>query len=324
MYECAACRTNDKIMRRCCHDVITAMKIRSASLVELHAFLAVCRHGSFRRAADELCVTPAAVSRAVQRLEDHLTGDRLFERSATGVTLTGRGAQLRMLTERHVLALEAAADTLGRAMSPPRVRLSVIPTLGIQWLMPRMPTFKAEHPQIEIELRQFKHDEDFTREDVDLWIEVFRPQRRWPAHIRTRYLLGREFVPVCAPHLQKNYRSPSSLQSATLLHHTNFPDNWERWFAQAGAPCKPQLGPGFDLTMHLIIAAKAGLGIAVVPACLVERELLAGELVKPFDIEVSCGRGYFVCMKRMGTPSPALQQFSEWLTLQVSSQARAG
>ena len=295
------------------------MKIRSPSLVELHAFLAVCRHGSFRRAADALCVTPAAVSRAVQRLEEHLQGDRLFERYATGVTLTPRAAQLRQLTERHVLALESAAETMGRTASPQRVRLSVIPTLGIQWLMPRMPAFTAEHPDIEIELRQFKHDEDFKRDDVDLWIEVKRPQRRWPPHVRTRYLLGREFIAVCAPGLSLQYRDPQDLQAATLLHHTNFPDNWERWFAKAGAPCTPRLGPGFDLTMHLIIAAKAGMGVAVVPACLVERELSGGELVMPFDIELSCGRGYFLCSRRDGPPFPALEKFAEWLEAQAAA-----
>ncbi|RYF06454.1 MAG: LysR family transcriptional regulator [Comamonadaceae bacterium] len=294
------------------------MKIHSPSLVELHAFLAVCRHSSFRRAADELCVTPAAVSRAVQRLEEHLAGDRLFDRFATGVTLTARGLQLRKLTERHVLALESAAETMGREAQPQRVRLSVIPTLSIQWLMPRLPTFTEQNQDVNVELRQFKHDENFTRDDVDLWIEVKRPRRRWPDHIQTRYLLGREFIPVCAPSLVKNYHKPKDLQKATLLHHTNFPDNWEHWFAEAGAPCQPKLGPGFDLTMHLIIAAKTGMGVAVVPGCLVERELLQGELVIPFDIDVSCGRGYFLCWKRDAPAFSAQERFSGWLAQQAA------
>ena len=85
------------------------MKLLSPSLVELHAFLAVCRLGSFRQAAEVLCVTQAAVSRAVQRLEQHLGGCRLFERSPQGVVLSEQGRQLRQLTERHVMALESAA-----------------------------------------------------------------------------------------------------------------------------------------------------------------------------------------------------------------------
>ena len=226
------------------------MKIRSPSLVELHAFLAVCRHGSFRRAADELCVTQAAVSRAVQRLEEHLQGSRLFERNSAGVSLTARGEQLRKLTERHVLALELAAETLGRASMP---------------------------------------------------------------------LLGRELVPVCAPALSPQFHRPGDFLSASLLHHTNFPDNWALWLAQAGVADKPQLGPGFDLTMHLIVAAKAGMGVAVVPRCLVQKELQAGELVMPFDTTVSCGRGYYLCWNQDAPRFAARDRFAAWLVEQADA-----
>lgn len=299
------------------------MKIRSPSLVELHAFLAVCRLQSFRRAADELCVTQAAVSKAVQRLEAHLSGGRLFERTAAGAVLTAKGLELRKLTERHVMALESAAEHLGRSARNQLVRITVIPTLGIQWLMPRLSSFQERHPDVSIEMRQFKHDEDFTRDDVDLWIEVKRPQRKWPDHIQTRYLLGRELVPVCAPALSARFRQPSDLHSATLLRHTHFPDNWRMWFEAAGAPCTPQLGPSFDLTMHLIVATKAAMGVAVVPACLVERELQTGELVKPFDVEVSCGRGYFLCASKDSSSFTARDQFANWLIKQSKGSAQA-
>lgn len=300
------------------------MKIRSPSLVELHAFLAVCRLKSFRGAADELCVTQAAVSRAVQRLEQHLGAGRLFERTATGAALTARGAQLRKLTERHVAALESAAETFGRQPHPQRVRISVIPTLAIQWLMPRLPLFRERHPDVDIEMRQFKHDEDFSRNDVDLWIEVKRPHRTWPDHLQTRYLLGRELVPVCAPALSARFVRPQDLRTATLLCHTNFPDNWKQWFAAAGVPCEPVLGPGFDLTMHLIVAAKAGMGVAVVPTCLVTRELQSGELVKPFEIEVSCGRGYFLCWDAEASSFAARDRLASWLLTEARADMPGG
>ena len=299
------------------------MKIRSPSLVELHAFLAVCRLKNFRSAADELCVTQAAVSKAIQRLEAHLAGGKLFERTSAGTVLTARGTQLRKLTERHVMALESAARHFDRASHGQLVRISVIPTLGIQWLMPRLSAFRERHPDVNIEMRQFKHDEDFTRDDVDLWIEVKRPQRKWPKHIQTRYLLGRELVPVCAPSLSARFRQPSDLHSVTLLRHTHFPDNWKAWFDAAGAPCAPVLGPSFDLTMHLIVATKAGMGVAVVPACLVERELQTGELVKPFDVEVSCGRGYFLCTSRDSSSFTARDRFANWLVKQTKDSAQA-
>lgn len=299
------------------------MKIRAPSMVEMHAFLAVCRLKSFKGAAQELCVSQAAVSKAVQRLEEHLGGVRLFDRNPSGAVLTERGAELRALTQRHVLALESAFERFGHTFQARPVRISVIPTLGIQWFLPRLPQFRQLHPDVNIEMRQFRHDEDFTRDDVDFWIEVKRPHRDWPEHIQTRYLLGRELVPVCAPGLKAQFRRPKDLQSATLLGHSNFPDNWARWFDAAGVPFTPRLGPCFDLTMNLIVATKAGMGVAVVPACLVELELAKGELVKPFDIEVSCGRGYFLCANQDAPHFSAGDQLTEWLVKQAQSGSLA-
>lgn len=288
-------------------------------MVEMHAFLAVCRLHSFKGAAQELCVSQAAVSKAVQRLEEHLGGVRLFDRNSVGAVLTQRGAELRKLTQRHVMALESAFENFGNAMQSRPVRISVIPTLGIQWFLPRLPHWRQLHPETNIEMRQFRHDEDFTRDDVDFWIEVKRPHRKWPDHVHTRYLLGRELVPVCAPELKAQFRRPQDLLSATLLGHSNFPDNWTTWFDAAGVPAKPRLGPSFDLTMNLIVAAKSGMGVAVVPACLVELELSKGELVKPFDIEVSCGRGYFLCTKKDSPDFVAGERFTDWLVKQTKN-----
>ncbi|MFM8756238.1 MAG: LysR substrate-binding domain-containing protein [Rubrivivax sp.] len=274
------------------------MKIRSPSLVELHAFLAVCRVGSFRQAAEDLCVTQAAVSRAVQRLEQHLGGCRLFDRSSQGVLLSERGRQLRQLTERHVTALESAAERFLAPRRSDKLRLSVIPTLGTKWLLPRLPQFQALHPGLDIEMRQFRHDEDFSRDDVDLWIEVKRPRRRWPAHLQVMFLMGRDIVPVCAPQVLPRLKRPGDLLREVLLHHTNFPDNWARWAKLAGLRGKPKLGPGYDLSMNLIFAAKEGVGVAITQPCLIERELQNGELVIPFALPVSTERGYFVCADR--------------------------
>jgi len=289
------------------------MKLLSPSLVELHAFLAVCRLGSFRQAAEVLCVTQAAVSRAVQRLEQHLGDCRLFDRSPQGVVLSEQGRQLRQLTERHVMALESATAQFQRPLAPGKLRLSVIPTLGTKWLLPRLPRFQAQHPGVEIEMRQFRHDEDFSRDDVDVWIDVKRPRRRWPTHLQTTYLMGRDIVPVCAPGLLPRLKQPGDLAREVLLHHTNFPDNWARWTRVAGLEGELRLGPGYDLSMNLIFAAKEGVGIAITQRCLIERELQNGELVVPFALPVSTGRGYFLCIDK-GRPIHAGQQaFMRWI-----------
>ena len=298
------------------------MKIQSPSLVELHAFLAVYRLGSFRRAAEELCVTQAAVSRAVQRLEEHLGGCRLFDRSPAGVAPTEHGRQYRGLTARHVAALESAAAFFTRDTASQQVQLSVIATLGTQWLMPRLPAFQAAHPEAGVVMRQFRHDEDFTREDVDLWIDLRRPRRPWPAGLQGEYLLGRDIVPVCAPALAARLRRPADLAKQVLLHHSNYPDNWMQWFDAMGLPGKPRLGPGFDLSINIVVAARAGMGAAILQPSVVERELREGELVVPFPQPVSTNRGYYLC-HRTATPVTKQQQaFMDWVRAEAHRTER--
>jgi LysR family glycine cleavage system transcriptional activator len=290
------------------------MKLLSPSLVELHAFLAVCRLGSFRQAAEVLCVTQAAVSRAVQRLEQHLGDCRLFERTPQGVVLSEQGRQLRQLTERHVMALESATALFQEPRTAGnKLRLSVVTTLGAKWLLPRLPRFRALHPDLEIEMRQFRQDEDFSRDDVDVWINLKRPRARWPARLQVIYLLGRDIVPVCAPDVLPRLQQPRDLAREVLLYHTNFPDNWARWASIAGLGDELRLGPGYDLSMNLIFAAKEGVGIAITQPCLIESELQKGELVIPFALPVSTGRGYFLCIDKDRPTSAGQQAFMHWV-----------
>ncbi len=294
------------------------MKYRSASLVELHAFLAVCRRGTMRQAAEELCVTQAAVSRAVLRLEKRL-GCSLFERGAQGVVPNAQAQALRARIEPGVLQLEQAFIELQRApLQRHALRVSVVPTLGTRWLMPRLKRFHAAHPGIDVELRQYRHNEDFQRDDVDVWIELKRPDRRWPRNVSARYLLGREITPVCTPEIASRLTTPGDLVKQVLLHHTNFPDNWRLWLAAArvDAP-RLRLGSGFDLSNNMIVAACDGMGAAILQPCLVEAELARGELVQPFALCVSTGRGYYVCSHRARDDDPAVEAFTQWILAQA-------
>lgn len=302
----------------CCND---RMQIQSPSLVELHAFLAVARTGSFRKAAQDLCVTQAAVSRAVARLEQTL-GQDMLQRSATGVTLTPAGQELRRLAEKPVAALEAAALTLRRVPERLRLRLSMITSLGNLWLMPRLEAFRQLHPQVRIEFRQYHHDEDFTREDVDLWIDV-KPGagHRWPRQIEARYLIGREIVAVCTPALAAGVASAAQLLARPLLYHSNYPDNWTLWADAAGVAMPPGWGgSGFDLVMNLLEAARAGMGVAVVQECLAQADLRSGRLVMPVAATASTGRGYYLCRRRAQAAHPASDLFAQWLMEQVASE----
>lgn len=300
------------------------MKFNSPSLPELHAFLAVCQHGSFSRAAQALFVTQAAVSRAVQRLEARLHC-HLLARTPAGVAPTEKGLAFQALVEAHVAGLENATALFSKANpathreAKHKLRLSIIPTLGTRWLMPRLPQFQAAHPDVSIELRQFHHDENFTRDDVDVWIDVKRA-KAWPRAHQHIYLLGKEIAPICTPAMAMRLERVEDLLNETLLHHTNFPDNWAVWLHGAGLPkVQPPLGPGFDLGSNLIVAATVGMGVAVIHPFLVARELASGELVMPFTITVSTGRGYYVCYRNAEADNPVIGMFVDWLRAQAKN-----
>ena len=124
--------------------------------------------------------------------------------------------------------------------------------------------FQSAHPDVTVELRQFHDDENFARDDVDLWIDVKRA-RSWPRGIKHEYLLGRHISPICAPAIASRLTCAADLLNETLLHHTNFPDNWVVWMREAGiTDPQPALGPGFDFGNHLIVAATTGMGVAVI------------------------------------------------------------
>jgi LysR family transcriptional regulator, glycine cleavage system transcriptional activator len=295
------------------------MAIRSPSLVELHAFLAVARTGSFRKAADELFVTQAAVSRAVLRLEEQL-GIDVLERSGAGVRLTAAGTDLRRRTQKHVLALEEAALQVRRTSERSRLQLSVVPSLGTLWLLPRLEDFRGRHPEVEIEFRQYHRDDAFLRDDVDLWI-VLKPGERqqWPRQVKAQYLVGREIVAVCAPRLAQAIRAPQQLLEQPLLYHSSYRDNWKLWAQAAGVPLPERWrGTGFDLAINLIEAARAGMGVAVVQKCMVEADLASGRLVMPVAGTASTDRGYYLCRRRALGAHSAADVFSEWIVRQAA------
>ena len=295
------------------------MPIRSPSLVELHAFLAVARSGSFRKAADELFVTQAAVSRAVARLEQELGVD-VLARSGAGVRLTPSGEELRRRVEKPVAALEAAATELRRRADRATLRLSVVTSLGNLWLMPRLEDFHAQHPDVAIEFRPYRRDDDFLREDVDLWIALKqKPRQQWPRQVSAEYLVGRDIVAVCSPARARRIRGACELLAQPLLYHSTYPDNWALWAQAVGAELPAGWrGSGFDLVINLIEAARAGMGVAVVQKCMVEADLASGRLAMPVPGAASTGRGYYLCRRRALGAHAAVERFSDWVKAQAA------
>jgi LysR family glycine cleavage system transcriptional activator len=295
------------------------MRMHSPSLSELHAFATAARLGSFSRAAQALHVTQGAISRAIARLEEHL-GLALFAREGRHSVLTEAGQRYLEAVGPSVDAIEAATRALRQRPTGRQLRVSVTPTLFSHWLIPRLPDFGARHPDISLSFAPYRRDDPLTAPDIDAWLRSGTGE--WPAaSVASDYLVGRELVPVCRPaDLQgpQAIRSAQDLLSRPLLAHTNYPDNWACWFAGVGCAHGPlQPVADFEMVSQLVQAVIAGLGVAVVQQCLVERELAAGSIALALPRPVALSRGYYLCRSVLRPASPALQDFRAWLLEQA-------
>lgn len=298
------------------------MRMHSPSLSELHAFAAAARLGSFSLAAQELYVTQGGISRAIARLEEHL-GFALFERQGRRNLLTPAGREYLQAVEPAINAIEAASAAARRRQSGPQLRLSVTPTLFSHWLIPRLPDFRARHPDVLLSFAPYRRDDPLTAPEIDGWIRV--GSEPWPTQVAADYVIGRDLVPICHPRdLQEPHpiRTPQDLLHRPLLFHTNYPGNWARWFAHMGIhEALPPPAADFETVVLLTQAVAAGLGVAVVQRCLVEHDLATGRVALALNAPVHIERGYFLCRPCARAPSEPLEQFRAWLLEQAAPQA---
>lgn len=294
------------------------MRLHSPSMSELHAFVTAARLGSFTRAAEVLCVTQGAVSRAISRLEAHF-GQPLMHRNAHGLTLTETGRRLYDGTLGPLQQIEALSAGLRANDRRLRLTLSTVPTLASAWLVPRLSDFHARHPDIQLSFAAYRRNEDFSGETPDASILSGMPEQ-WPGW-QVDYVIGRELVVICHParlaarRAQGLWDTPAGLLGEPLLYHSNGMDNWAQWLAAAGVPrASVQLSNGFDQVSILVRAVMADMGIAVLQRCLVRDDLEAGRVVAPFpDLPIRIDRGYHLCAPAQRRDHYALACFRRWL-----------
>ena len=293
------------------------MSRRLPPLNALRAFEAAARHLSFAKAAAELHVTPAAVSHQVKALEEQL-GVMLFRRLNKAVLLTDAG-------QRALPGMREAFDRLAETVERVRARrdddrltVSVAPSFGAKWLVPRLDRFRAAHPEIEIRIDGSTQLVDFAREDVDVAIR-YGPGR-YPG-LRVDRLLQDEVSPVCSPRLCAGpppLGVPADLRRHTLLHvdwamrDPTWPD-WRMWLLAAGLrDVDSTRGPKFNQSSLAIEAAIAGQGVALGERALVAGDLAVGRLVRPFELSVPATFAYYVVAPEAAADRPKVAAFRDW------------
>ncbi len=283
---------------------------RLPPLNALRAFESAARHGSFAAAAHELCVTPGAVSRQIRTLEQALRV-ALFTRRHRRVALTEVGAryftQITGLFAELARATEALQAESGRAV----LRVDCLPTLAMHWLLPRLGAFRRDHPEQEVSMRTGLGPVDLSQ-DFDLAI------RRDPAHFAglvATPLVIEHCLPVCNPAFARQHpiREAGDIARVTTIQIRARPDLWPVWCrAHRLAPAALADPLVVDQTFFAIQAAEDGLGLAVVPALLVERPLATGRLVAPLGDRVAVSGTYFL-LEHAGEPRPEAAAFRQWL-----------
>src|SRR5262245_55138352 len=201
---------------------------RLPPLNAIRAFEAAARHMSITLAADELHVTPGAVSRQIKALEDVLSL-RLFERGHREITLTRQGAEYHRAVTRALDALREATRRLKRGRQRKQLKIRAYTTFAMRWLIPRLSGFHAAHPGIEVLLKASLEPVDFRKEDIDGAIRLGDGQ--WPG-VRTHRLVANILAPVASPRLLKagpRLKRPADLAHHTLLHSIARPDDWASW-----------------------------------------------------------------------------------------------
>jgi LysR family glycine cleavage system transcriptional activator len=288
------------------------MARRLPSLNALRAFEAAARHLSFSRAADELSVTHAAVSHQIKALEADL-GVSLFRRITRGVRLTEAGqAYLPVLRD----AFDAIAETTARLRADEESGLLTVattPSFAARWLVPRLGGFYADHPEIDVRLYPSIELIDFARDDVDIAVRFGRGD--WSG-VRAEHLLCLDMFPVCSPALLDRphpLRTPEDLRNHTLLHE-DVREDWRRWLLAAGIEdIDFARGPMFHDTSLLLQAAVAGLGVAIAHSALVNDDLAAGRLVRPFETRLATDVGFYVVCPEGAVARPKVRAFRDWL-----------
>jgi len=283
-------------------------------LNSLRAFEAAARHLSFNRAAEELNVTPSAVSHQIRQLEEYL-GKRLFDRPTRRVELTPEGRAYLQPVQSALDLIRAATKRVRTDPQTSILTVSVAPSVASGWLVQRLAVFQLRHPDIEVRLTTSTDVVDLSRSrDIDVGIRFGNGE--WKG-LRSHRLMGVHLVPVCSPSLTRGenaLKTPQDLGRVNLLHALPRLGDWRSWLLAAGVSgVNPDRGPKFQDMSLAIDAAVAGLGVAIAERRFVAEHIRAGRLTIPFDISLPESAGYYLVYPASREDDAAIQAFRDWI-----------
>jgi LysR family glycine cleavage system transcriptional activator len=288
---------------------ISPPRPKGPPLNALRAFEAAARLGGFTPAADELCVTPGAISQHIKSLEDW-AGAALFERRSQGVSLTELG-------ESVAAEFSTAFDAMGHAVRALRTRaaqstinIAALPSVAQLWLSPRLPAIRSRLQNHKISVTALETPPNLIREMFDMSIFFGIPSNR----SGERVLKSDVIYPVCTPEIAQRIRSPADLYRETWLYDALWADDWKLWIDQAATnEIIPQNGASFSLYSIAVEEAKNGAGVLIGHEILIEPLLKSGALVAPFERKARTGKSLILELASSTLPSNRLNRVASML-----------
>jgi LysR family glycine cleavage system transcriptional activator len=281
----------------------------------IKAFEAAGRHGSFAAAAQELHVSPAAISRMVQLLE-HRLGLSLFERQANRLRLTAAGQTYQRGLAQVFDTLESLTDQVTAKGGGRVLTVGVGPTFAIRWLIPRLAALSAAAPGLDVRITTGGAAAPFA-DDWTCGIKL--GDGDWPG-LAAELLFAADMRPVCTPALARRLGDPGDLAQAPLLRVAHAAEDWPTWCRHVGVPDVTATGPMFEYYGHALQAALDGLGIAMGLRPYIDDDLAAGRLVAPFPVSVPKQAGWYLIYRPFRRQEAAFAAFRDW----IMSAARSG
>ena len=291
---------------------------RLPPLSALKVFEAAARLESFKHAAEELFVTPGAVSQQIRLLEEHV-GVELFSRDGRRVILSDAGKTAALILKEAFEKMFEATRIMKQGVQKGRVTVSVAPSFAAKWLMPRLDGFSQANPDIDIWISADMSPVDFSVSDIDLAV------RYGSGHYNglvSEHLLDEAVIAVCSPLLYEAapIKNPVDVAHHNLLHDMGFdgdtscPD-WAMWFKAHGVEnADTARGPRFNQSHMVIEAACAGRGIALAKRTLAEADLKSGRLMVLFEAEDQPVKyGYYIVRPASRVPTSAQIRFMDWI-----------
>jgi len=294
---------------------------RLPPLNALRAFAVAGRHANLRAAAEELFVTPSALSHQIRGLEKQL-GVQLFIRSQQGLQLSKLGRLLHPQVDNAFSQMVDALSDIQSAGQSDILTVSMLSTFAMRWFIPRLYRFQRSHPDIEVRISTSIELVDFDGDDMDCAIRSGKG--KWTG-TKTLRLLEERFSPVCSPTLispDKPLQRPSDLKHHALLHSKMRPGDWKAWLTAAGLPeFRASHELEFETRNFAIAGALRGLGVAIIDPLLVQEELKDKRLIQPFSQTLPTRSAYYLVWAAKREETEKLAAFRAWLLEEVEGNA---